>query len=62
MFMFLLLMVPPSRLMVEAFLALRLFMFLMLLMLLDLPCSLFPVVRLLTLVVESFLTLTHVLF
>ena len=45
---------------VEALLALRLFMFLVLLMFLD-PCNSFQVVSLSTLVVWSFLTLTLVL-
>lgn len=49
MFMLLLLMVLPSWSIAEALLAVCLVMFLLLLMLLDLPCSPFQVIRLLTL-------------
>ena len=62
MFVFLLLMVLPFLLLVEALLALHRLMFPLLLIFLDLLCISFLVVRLLTLVVGSLSTLIHVLF
>jgi hypothetical protein len=60
LFVSILLMVLPSQSIVETLLALHRLMFFILLMFLDLSCNSFPLVRLLTVVLGSFSTLSCV--